>query len=210
MPELLDERVVTLEFDDLHRRVLLSKPVVPLPRTVGVHQSGILCHIARNIGILKPGELDEEEYPLLWALGAAWEEYAASFYPDMEWQPGELTVDDISMNADGLSCGRIENVMTFGDPFLEEFKFTFKGVATGAEFLKDKKWWLWLKQAAGYCHGYGTRVVRWHVCHVRGDYKSFGPVYRQYVVRFSDREIAQNWQMLLNNRDAVQPETGSR
>lgn len=186
MPRLISEQVVTLEMADLDRRVPIRRPEHTLERAKGAHQSDILRYIAHKIGKLKPGERDEGEYPTLWALGAAWEEFIVSFFPDMDWQPGELTVDGISVNADGI-------MSTDDGPVLEECKFTFKGVRTGEEWLDE---WLYQHQARAYCYCYGTRVVRWHVCHVRGDYKSFGPVYKRYVVEFSDVEVVQTWKML--------------
>ena len=54
-------------------------------------------------------------------MGQAWEEWIFSFFPEIEWQPGERTADGVSMNADGLSYD------TEGDELWgEEAKFTFK------------------------------------------------------------------------------------
>src|ERR1700675_2531340 len=125
MPTLLSEKVVTLEMRDLQNRVPICRPPQPPARAPGAHQSDILAYVARKIGVLKPGEKLEDEYPLLWGLGCAWEEYIMSFYPDMEWQPGELTVDGISMNCDGLS-------VIDGEPTVEEAKLTFKKERDGA------------------------------------------------------------------------------
>ncbi len=205
MPTLISEKIVTLEFTDLERRTqLLGRPASPPSRTAGVHLSGVLSYIAHQIGILKPGEKDEEDistYPLLWGRGCAWEEYIFSFFPNIDWQPGEVTVDGVSMNADGLSVDE-----ETGKLVLEEAKFTFKSEVSGEDFLKSEKFWLWRKQVLGYCKGYGPRVTRHHVCHVRGAYKEFGPTYKQYVVGWEDKEVNQNWVMVLNNKDKAEPE----
>ena len=204
MPRLLSEQVVQFEFDDLLRRRQLCAPIrrpgQPSARALGAHQSTILAYIARKIGVLKTGERDEGEYPLLWGLGCAWEEWVCSFYTGMEWQPGELTVDGVSVNADGVTAE------TYWGTLLEECKFTYKSEATGEEFITDKKFWMWQHQARAYCHCYGPRIVRWHVCFVRGNYHDFGPVYKQYVVEFTGAEVAQTWSMLLKNKDAAMAE----
>jgi hypothetical protein len=219
MPTLLADHIVTLEFKDLLNRQPIQRPRHPPSRSPGLHQSGILSYIAVKIGKLKPGEPLEEDMPTIFALGNAWEEYAVSLYPEIEWQPGEITLDGISMSADGLSWPDYPLDEKAEDPLrshpqLEEFKFTFKGTATGPEFLTDPKWWMWLQQARAYCAAYTARTVRWHVCHVRGDYKSFGPVYKQYVVQFTDKEVEQTMQMLKNHKDAAmaagKAETGDR
>lgn len=201
MPVLISERVIQLEMADLLKRLPLQIPAKPRPRSPGVHLSGVLQYVAHEIGVLKPQEKDEEEYPLIWGLGQAWEEWIFSFFPEIEWQPGERTADGVSMNADGLSYD------TEGDELWgEEAKFTFKSVATGEEFVKDKKWWLYRMQAGGFCHGHGNRVCRWHVCHVRGDYREFGPVYKQYVLRYTDKEVSQIWKMVQNHKQFAVPE----
>lgn len=203
MPTILDERIITLEFSDLAKRRPITRPDRPLARASGHHQSTILAHIARKIGVLKAGELDEEEYPILWALGNATEEYLVSLWPEIEWQPGEMTTDEISVNCDGISRPRdipIALRLEYGIQ-IEEFKFTFKKVCSGQEFI-DKQW-MWMHQGREYCYQYGARRERWHILHVRGDYKSFGPVYKTYTVGFSDQDCVGTHAMLLANMKDV-------
>jgi hypothetical protein len=214
MPVLLAENVVQLEFGDLWKRRPIDRPDRPLARSPGHHQSTILAHVARKVGWLKPDERDESEFPLIWALGQAVEEYTFSFYPAAIWQPGERVRDGIAMNCDGLSFN-LE--LSDGYPAehadlnyyanqLEECKATYKSVATGEEFVWDQKWAMWQHQGREYCYGYGPRVVRWHVWHLRGDYKVFGPCYKQYVVGFNDAEVTQTHKLLLRYKDEVEPE----
>lgn len=214
MPTLLDERVITLEFDDLSRRRPIARPTIPPRRADGLHQSGILAYIARKIGKLKPGEKLEEDMPTIFALGFAWEEWAVSLYPEIEWQPGERTVDGISVNCDGRSNCRVplsdipgsllnDGCTEMTETQIEEFKFTFKACRTGPEFLSE---WMWMHQGREYCYQYWARRERWHVMHVRGDYKSFGPVYKTYTVGFTDAEVGQTHQMLLTNMEAARAE----
>lgn len=204
MPTLLEETDIKLDFADLAKRHPVVRPhvngksVVQAERAAGVHQSGVLQYIARAIKILKPDERDEEEYPLIWALGQAWEEFAASLYPEMEWQPGEVELNGIWRTCDGLNTADAPWLDIDGEPMLEEFKATYKRLRTGAEFLKE---WMWMHQGRGYCSAYQVRLCRWHVFYVKGDYQTFGPVYRRYLVRFTDQEIEQTEAMLVKNRD---------
>jgi len=217
MPTLIAEKTVKLEFEDLARRVsLIGRPAKPPARAAGVHQSGILQYVAQKIGVLKPGESDEEDcavYPLIWGLGQAWEEWIFSFYPDIDWQPGEVTIDGISGNADGVSLDmdcELDSVPW--DPIqtvIEEAKSTYKSTATGDEFVKDPKWWMWRMQGGAYCFLYGAEVVRWHVAHLRGNYRDFGPVYKQYVLRYSPVEIRQVWTMLISHKHLAAAEKGA-
>lgn len=193
MPELLSIRSITLEFSDLYRRTPIVRPDKPLARAPGVHQSDILGYVARKIGKLKPGERVEDEYPWRWALGQMWEEFYFSLLPDAAWQPGEMTVDGISVNCDGLSWVN-------GEAWLEETKCTEKKVRAEGEFLDE---WMWQHQARGYCWCYGPRVVRWSVMHYRGDWRGSGPIAQEYVVRFSDQECEQTWAMLNQYKKAA-------
>jgi hypothetical protein len=206
MPTLLAERTVNFEFADLWARVPISRPPSPLGRRPGVHQSGILKYIAEAMGKLKPGEPLEEDMPLIFALGHAWEEYAVSFYPEIDWQPGEIVVDGIAMNCDGLTTD--PDWAPEGTPLgLEEFKFTFKAVPD--DFLKDDRFWVWRHQACGYCRGYGPRVTRWHVLHAHeAGFKKFWPIYKQYIVEWSEHDIESSWKMQLKFRDRAEGEKG--
>ena len=157
---------------------------------------------------LKPGEILEEEYPLLWALGCAWEEYCASFYPGMDYQPGGVALNGIHGTADGISLDPKYGTV------VEEFKFTFKGersdlphrLAADSKLKKFSDEWMWQHQGRAYCKLYNAVVVRWHVCHVRGDYKSFGPIYKRYTFEFSKKEVQQTWDMLKGNKELAVPE----
>jgi len=213
MPTLLAEHTVNFDFADLWARVPISRPPSPLGRRPGVHQSGILKYIAEATGKLKPGEPLEEEMPLIFALGHAWEEYAVSFYPEIDWQPGEIVVDGIAMNCDGL--GPTELIQD--EPYqlqLEEFKFTYKAVPD--DFLHDDRYWLWQMQARGYCYGYLPElspehkyICRWHVLHAHeAGFKRFWPVYKQYVVAFDRKDLTSAWKMMLKYRDRAEGEKG--
>jgi hypothetical protein len=196
MPKLLEESVITFEFEDLRKRRVLKRPA-SVPRASGVHVSGILRVLGEAAGVLKVGEPLDEEYPLRMAVGIAWEEFVASMYPKWRWQPGEKVVDEIAMNCDGynntLHC-------------LEEAKATWKSSASrrGPDFLNE---WMWMMQGRAYgtgyrehCQIYGTSRVRWHVLYLSGDYRGSGPQYIRYLVEFTEKEIADTWKMLLDNR----------
>lgn len=199
---ILEEVEIKLEFSDLDRRVQLSRLATPdgfiqqHPRSSGVHMSGILKPLAIAAKVLKPQEVLEEEYPLMWALGVAWEEFVASLYPGMDYQPGEVCVDGIWMTCDGLNWSE-----EFGEAVVEEMKSTY---VSSTKPFEDE--WMKIAQGKAYCHGYGPRIVRWHSCHLRGDYKSFGPQYWRRTIRFTDEEIDKNWSMFVNNKALGVPE----
>lgn len=194
MPEILSVRQITFEFSDLAARTPIVIPEVPLVRSPGLHLSDVLTYIARKIGKLGPGDKLEEEYPLRMAMGHMWEEWYFSFRKDYLWQPGERTIDSISMNADGLG-------LWGDDAALVDTKCTEKKVRSGEDWIDDN--WIYMHQARGYCYGYGPRVFVWPVLHYRGHYDGKGPVCMEYTVRFSDSEIDQTWAMVTRYRDEI-------
>jgi len=202
---ILEEVEIKLDYADMDRRIVLPRLATPdgfilqHPRSSGVHMSGILKPLAIAAKQCKATDILEDEYPLMWFLGIAWEEAVASLYPTMDYQPGGICVDGIHMTCDGLNW-----LDEWGEACVEEMKSTYRSSTFP---FKDE--WMKLAQGKAYCHGYGPRIVRWHSCHLRGDYKSFGPIYKRRTVRFSDTEIAQNWAMFVKNKSLGVAEKGS-
>jgi hypothetical protein len=199
MPTLLSETDVAFERADLLRRVQLERKVrkgyiQPPERTPGLHLSGLLRYVAMASKVTaRMDEIADEELPLRWAIGQAWEEFAASLYPDMTWQPGEV-LNPVIMTCDGLTI----------DPEcllrIEEFKFCRAKKKPGPSFLQSK--WLWAQQGMGYCLGYGTNTVCWHVMWA---FMFPDPVYTRYVVRFDAKELAETARMIeINKAKAIE------
>lgn len=205
MAVLLEQTDITLEVSDLSERYDLGYELTAdgklcrAYRSSGVHLSGVLREIGMAIRVLAPGEPIEEDLPTICALGFMWEEFAASLYPSLVYQPGEVCVDGVWMTCDGV--GTVLNEHGFEETCVEEFKFTQKKLLGPEEFMAGPKAWMWRAQGQGYCRGYEALLVRWHVMFVRGDYKSSGPVYRRYLVRFTPEEVERNWDMVLRNKE---------
>lgn len=194
---VLERTEIKLEWTDIESRVQHTSP--RLSRASGVHLSGVIRHIAIASGLLESiTDLDAEEMPLRMAMGMAWEEWAVGLYPDMIWQPGELSLDGISGNPDGFGVVQDE-------PAIEEFKLTWKSENTRKNILSE---WMWLTQIKGYCRlmesriGIPVRTGRLHVLWVNGDYRPPSPIYYRYLIGFTDNDINSNWSLMLNYRDS--------
>lgn len=214
MPKLLEEQRILIEKADWDSRT----PVHPrkLTRHPGIHVSGVLRVIAESQGLLKVvEEIDQEEKDRLnWFLGMCWEEGCASLYPEINWQPGEIEKDGVWMNIDGIwmPSGGVVSDWFEDVRIVEEWKYTSKKVKRGKDFLADL---LWQWQGRAYCAGWGTHLVRWHVCYYRGNYyapnadgtKSDGmPEYWRYVVEYTDEEVESTWAMIQRNKQDAIPE----
>jgi hypothetical protein len=205
MPVLLAERDVKLERTDLQHRIVLPHTVkdgyiVPPSRSAGLHLSGLIKYVAEKTRITQyikdAGEEDAIEkglMPLRWCLGHAWEEFAASLYPEMVWQPGEIS-EPLIMNCDGLT--EDENGIV-----VHEFKFSRGKYKPGPELLKH---WVWMQQGLGYCLGYGgsgvTQRVKWHVLSAMN---WPDPKYTTYLVEFSSKDLDGTRRMIDTNRDSA-------
>jgi hypothetical protein len=201
MPVLLAENIVQLEFSDLWKRRPIDRPDRPLSRSPGHHQSGVLRYIALKVGWLKSGEALEEDMPWRMAMGTMFEEFYFSLLTTAIWQPGEQIKDGIASNCDGIN---IIEVPTLGETHvIEETKCTEMKVKTGEDFLGLP---LYMHQGREYCFVYGPRVVRWSILFYRGAYDGLGPVCKQYIIKFSDRECLQTHDLLLKYRDETEPE----
>lgn len=186
-------------------------------RSPGMHQSSIIKAIALNVGFLDAKwALDEISNPLMVALGLAWEDWVTvNLHPEITYHPGEMQLDDISLTCDGVSeISSDEYTSIWLSPIpgdfthfrINEFKLTKKSsrhVGGKDTLLLDKKWWMWITQIKGYCMVWGTRWARLHVMFVNGDYTQGGasePQYRIFDIEFSEYELFDNWQMILNHR----------
>lgn len=212
MPTLISEVDVKLERKDMERRIVLNRDVdstgfiVPPARTPGLHLSGLLKYIAVKSRITaRLSEIAEEEMPLRWALGHAWEEFAASLFPDMIWAPGECD-DPVIMTCDGISIETdnesYQSNTPDGNPasytLVHEFKFNRAKKYSVPDLIAKK--WLWMQQGLGYCIGYGAAVVRWNVLSAM---EFPDPVWTQYTIAFAEKELADARRMLEMNRDGA-------
>lgn len=196
MPTLVSETDVRLERSDLLKRSMLIRDIdsrtgmiVPPRRTPGLHQSGLFRYIAERSKITSYVEqVHEDEHPLRWFMGLCWEEGAASLYPDMIWQPGEVD-DPLIMNCDGLSPT---------EDCVEEFKFNRAKKYSGRQLIERK--WLWMMQGACYCLGYRVERVRWHVLSAM---EWPDPVYTKYLIEFDENDLADTQRMIAANRQAA-------
>lgn len=194
MAQILEDTTVQLQRGDMLTRARLRHPVTPAPRSSGIHVSGVLRYLVLESGLIRyQDQLDDDELPLRMACGFMWEEFCASLYPSIIWQPGEISESGLLMNCDGLSATELAP----SGIRVEEFKATWRKAKSAADVLSDE--WYWMQQTRAYCWAYHTNDLRLHALFINGDYRGSGPLYRRYAYRFEDREIETTKNMLLAN-----------
>lgn len=124
----------------------------------------------------------------LWAeVGFLWEALLSRVLADhCSDRPGEIELDGVVGSPDGY------------DPstgIVDEYKLTWKSIRNA----HPENVWKWMVQTKGYCKMLGSTTVRFHVFYVNGDYRGSGPLYRSYLFTFTQREIDENWQMLISH-----------
>ncbi len=173
-----------------------------MPRSPGVHVQAVNRALGVAAGKLSDGDADDfpfvrfsdTVYPLMPALGVAWEELRASMYAEHElvWQPYELERDGIYGTPDGLM---------FDPERIWECKQTTKKIQSITGM------YMYLKQGLSYCAMSGLNTVQYDICFVLGDYtRPYQPQATETVVEFTELEITTWWKNVLKAAKTVKPE----
>jgi hypothetical protein len=155
---------------------------------------------------------------LLVLIGLAFEDYVfRKYHPEVLYHPPEVELDGIKQSYDGIkdtTAGEYTKVWArkppkdFGGVTLVEAKTTHKSarkiLADPSLGFLDKRFWMWRSQMMGYCKSLETRWCTLHVLFMRGswgkDWETKKPLYCIFEFEFSQFEIDENWDMLVNNR----------
>lgn len=192
---ILSHKIVDLTPERMSRRTFRER--VELPRTKGVqHVQAINRYLAIAAGKLKEDPdsfpaFGPNLYPLLPALGVAWEDLWQSLFPEDQliWQPGEFERDGIYGTPDGLMIG---------SGALAECKLNYK---KHKPITED---WLYMRQGLAYCSLSYNTLVEFHVCWCLSNYnRPYTPLYDVTLVEFSKNEIDSWWQRMLAVKDKV-------
>lgn len=155
-------------------------------RSTGLHQSTIIRMMMRELEPERFGKpLDMPRIEAGYAFERMLEAGLKRKWPT-RYRPQEIQCDGIAMSPDGF------------DPdanILEEFKCTWM---SSRDCPRDRRFSHWLWQIKGYLHALKIREARLRVFFVNGDYRPSAPRLVSYALTFDDREIAENWAMLVN------------
>lgn len=171
-------------FDEINR--VMSEG---MERSPGLHVSEIYRDLAIRAGLLDDSD-DNPPPNNHTTLGFIWEtvieKALRNLLPDGVTRPGEFIVDGIACSPDGV------------DKFwrVHEYKCTWK---SSNHDIQDKKHWMWMVQIRAYCYVMNATRARLHVFFVNGDYRGSGPQLKVWDLEFTQRELDENWKMLVNH-----------
>lgn len=173
-------------------------------RTPGIHVSDIIRYLCIRLGhfeddnesntVLPPSTLSRMQ------IGCAIEDALSLRYhqdnPDRYIRIGEIERDGIYGHPDLIDChlGAVK-----------EFKATW--VSTKSK-PGSTKFWKWEVQLKAYCYMIDLPLGHLQPVHMNGDYKwgkgpesgVQAPIYER---RFTDKELRENWEMLLTNAEKL-------
>ena len=178
------------------------------PRSRGVHISAVNKALGIAAGKLTSEDdpdfpfekFSDTHYPLLPAIGVAWEEFRASIYgPDLLiYPPAELERDGIYGSPDGFLMGRYA---------WWECKYSTKKIQSISAL------WMYLKQGLCYCAmstgvmGQMITIVQYDICFGLGDYtRPYKPIGQVSTVEFSQHECESWWAVVKQAAKDVKPE----
>lgn len=173
------------ELDTLTLSDLIVKE--PSVRSPGLHLSDILQSILKGLDPKKYSQaMDWNRVDSGTTFERVLERELMARNPNLV-RPGEFSLNGIACSPDGFDPV---------DRVVEEYKWTWKSAKYP---LTDDRYWPWLVQIKGYCHVTGTTRARLRVFFVNGDYQSFTPELRSWLLTFTEQELRDNWLMLLNH-----------
>jgi hypothetical protein len=197
-------QIQLLEHETIESLVFEAAP----QRTPGLHVSQIIKSICIDID---PKRFTQENERLPWERfesGFTFErvlEVALQSRRADIFRPGEVEKDGIILSPDGIDAAGDEFsfaatwVPGYVDWVLEEYKFTWmssREAPDAAKFIH----WFW--QMKAYCYALETLRARLRVLFVNGDYQGSGPQYKVWDIQFTERELIENWNMLLGQARA--------
>ena len=170
-------------------------------RSPGLHLTDIIKSLEDELGIGYKGDGFEDRF-LTMEMGFWWEDVLERAWGDRSAvRIGEVHMDGVAGSPDGVGPdpGFIdEDGIVLIEPsdeiILEEYKLTWKS----AKMSLDKVW-KYVTQVKAYCYMLGYNVAYFRAVYVFGYWNGKGPLYREARMGFSDKELKDNWSMLVNH-----------
>lgn len=191
-------------------------------RAPGLHLGAIVQSMLRQLNPAK--YKDSPIRPEYGDWGYVWEEVLSKGWLSKRIEtgkiirPGEQTVREdrvpggvVYMNLDGFDVE---------DWCLEEWKSTWKSIKKAVgddrplrpelEFigLGGEHFWHWKVQGMAYARAMRTRRCRYRVMFVNGDYQPPVPVRRAWEVEWEEKEIEENWEMIVGHAQGMKVGAG--
>ena len=151
-----------------------------------------------DVTLLKTGERDVDEGTLFqFEKGFLWEAaLSRAFAEKAAERPDEIELDGIIMSPDGAAYD------DEGLPWIvEEYKCT---ALSSDKSPADN--WKWMMQAKGYCRALGASKCIFRILHHMDIMWHPGTCYRVWELTFTQGELDENWESVLNHAKTMKGE----
>lgn len=164
------------------------------PRAEGIHLGHVIKSLETSVGLGYKGD-GFNDMQLTAEVGLLWERALSKIMGEKYGiRPPQMQLDGIWMSPDGIGDDPAgEEPMV-----LEEYKATWKST----KGMPEENFY-YMCQVKSYCHALGTPVAVMRIFYLMGDYKGSGPQYRVARYRFTQRELEDNWRMILQHKESV-------
>jgi len=130
--------------------------------------------------------------------GYLWEVALSRAFAEKEvpiYRVPEIKLDGIAMSPDG-----VQTIFDYShEKVVEEYKCTS---ASSSKSPADN--WKWIMQVKGYCKAVGALKCIFRVFHIR----DFVPVYNVWELVFTQAELDENWEAILNHAKTMEKGMG--
>lgn len=177
-------------------------------RSEGLHVSRIIHDLREGLGKgAGDGSISQLQLEEFGTIGFLWERIleltlssmVADTAPGRFLRLGEVAHDGLFLTPDYCDLdyhGDGSNVLG-----LEEWKCSWSSPRKADDL--EKNFWHWLVQIKAYCWVLETRLARLRAVFIAGDWKGdITPRCRIWEFEFTERELADNWSMLINHAKA--------
>jgi hypothetical protein len=205
---------VPFEIDPEEIKSGLASDVMLLePRSPGVHQSDLIRDLENTV--ILPGQRgpdidrSEEEMATLnryRELGMMWEVILESTFKRrrVDALDPRKFLRQMEIEHDGVF--KTVDAVHIPDWRILEYKLTFKSSDRASLDRIETDMWGWFAQLKGNCLGWETRTASLFAFFVNGNYRPPVPQTKRFDIVFTEQELAENWHMLLTQRDVMRRE----
>lgn len=175
----------------------LNEVQIPqVTRSDGFHVTQLIHGIDEKLKLSSfHGKEPIHEFQYVIKVGFMWEEVLSYFWSDLGCRIGEVEKDDIYGSPDGVIFRNDDDLV------VQEYKATWMSSKKTPDLV-----WRWMCQTKAYCYMLDSHIAEFHVLYLNGDYsfKEKYPQYKVFEVTYTDEELLENWNMLVNYKRSIE------
>lgn len=167
-------------------------------RSPGLHGSDLIKHVLMHWDPKRFGGEVTEETRQAWLVGFAFEEMVGAALARIASR-GSKDITQLEIEKEGVYW--TIDCFDFSTWRVREYKST---EMSSKWPLNNYRFWHWVIQVKAYCYVADTKEAELYALFMRGDYKEKRKDLKGWLLRFSERELEENWVMLMNAKRDIE------